>query len=233
MAFLTNENVNFNGVLSESLVINDVGGIKYLIVHDILSNLDKLRFLNLVNAYGGTLPIAAPTAGKHVVSFGGSVAGGDLTGIIGSGEYRLLVNVDGTDYDMTFDGNILTTFTDVLVAINGVVSGVAVASIDGGDVKIESLSTGVGSTVQISFVHFFNQMNGYVEVPRYSFPGVTTFEEALRLNTIPDQGETFWNTYHYMIRPIGAKPDLVSGNSTTVYWDGAVWRRLVDDVALV
>lgn len=80
-SFVTSENVKFNGTLDNAVVLKNAAGVRSLILWDNLNAADQTLLTTFVNAYGGTTPLAADTAGKMTVDFGGAAAGATATGL--------------------------------------------------------------------------------------------------------------------------------------------------------
>jgi len=82
--FTTNENVNFDGQLTESLVLEVIGSNKKLIQWNNIPTDIQLSLEDTINAYGGSLPIS-PKAGKSIINFNPAIIGTTSTGIVGAG----------------------------------------------------------------------------------------------------------------------------------------------------
>ena len=81
MTTVTQENVKFNGVLSNAAVLKTGGGSKTLILTDSLSAGDRAQLDAFVTEMGGANPLAGPTAGKMQVRFSTTPVGGTATGL--------------------------------------------------------------------------------------------------------------------------------------------------------
>lgn len=238
MAFLTDENAHFNGSLYQCLKVKTVGNVKHLILWNTISDLDRERLTTLINNYGGNVPLAGPIAGRHIVDMGGSVIGGNPTGLANDAtEYTATITIDGTNVmPITIVGSAAQTFTTLIGQITADLAAgtVGTASINGdGNIQVDSATTGLGSTVWIEDGDLFRSLTGFVEVSPADLPGADTFEEVLQLNRIPEHGKTFYDTYYYLIRKIGLKPNYTTYDSTLTYWDGTNWLRMIDDAVVV
>lgn len=80
MATITQENVKFNGTLDDAIVLRDVNNVRTLVLTDKLSAADLSRLEAFVDKYGSN-PLAAPTAGRSVVSFPANPVAGTSTGL--------------------------------------------------------------------------------------------------------------------------------------------------------
>lgn len=80
-AWITSENVKFNGTLDNAAVLKNSGGVRSLVLWDDLPVADQSLLTTFIDDHGGTLPLAGPTAGFQTVDFGGAVIGGNSTGL--------------------------------------------------------------------------------------------------------------------------------------------------------
>lgn len=80
-AWVTSENIRFNGTTLEAAVLKTDGANRTVILWDNLTSGDQALLTNFVNTYGGTLPLAGPTSGVQTVEFGKTVVGGTATGL--------------------------------------------------------------------------------------------------------------------------------------------------------
>lgn len=80
-SFVTQENVKFNGVLDNAVILSQVGPTKELILWDSLSVADQSNLTKFINDRGGMSPLAGPTSGSQLINFGGSIVGGNSTGL--------------------------------------------------------------------------------------------------------------------------------------------------------
>ena len=110
-AFVSPQNVKFNGTLSDAVVFNNAAGIRTLALWADLPGVDQQHLIDLAAQYGNTIPLASPvganqdlvlrsgvvgststglnavavlTAGKATVDLGTSKAGTDLSGLSSS-----------------------------------------------------------------------------------------------------------------------------------------------------
>jgi len=103
------------------------------------------------------------TAGIWTVDMGGSVSGGDSTGLANDAcsSYTFTVEVDGgATQTVSVSGNDAQTFSDLIDEINDDLSG-ATASISGGDIVITSSTSGKLSSVEITSDSLFACLTGY------------------------------------------------------------------------
>lgn len=117
-SYVTNENVNFDGILTPSIVIENV------------------------------------TNGFQLASFGGTVTGGGSTGLSNDATIytaTVLVNdspgaAAGTPVAVSVVGSAAQTYTNLIVELNADLGANATASIEGGNIKIESDTVGAAAT---------------------------------------------------------------------------------------
>lgn len=76
-----NQNVKFNGVLENAVVLKNAGGFKTLILSDDLSAADLATLTAFVNSLGGDAPLAAPVAGTATARFPAATVGATATGL--------------------------------------------------------------------------------------------------------------------------------------------------------
>lgn len=81
MALVTvDQNVKFNGTLEDVVVLKVDGDDRTVVLWEQLSELDKALLTSMVDDFGGSAPLAAPTAGFAAVDFKGAL-GTDPTGL--------------------------------------------------------------------------------------------------------------------------------------------------------
>jgi len=234
---ITDENILFNEILTPSIVLKDDAGIRYLIPVASLDATDLARVHNMYDKYGSFPSVAS--AGSQVVDFGGTVVGGNPTGLANDATvYSCTVTVDGVAVPIAITGSAAQTFTTLVSEIDTDLGAVATATIDAGDIKIESATTGFDSTVVITPGNIFSSATGFVAFMASSsgVGAAADFLAAFDLEIIPNLSQTFTATYGGVIKQVGAKPIILAGgpnvDSTDVYWNGTDWVRLVDDAAI-
>lgn len=79
--WVTAENIKFDGTTTDVAVLKDANNVRSVVIWDNLSTADQTFLTTLVDAFGGTVPLAGPTAGVQKVLFTGTLAGGDATGL--------------------------------------------------------------------------------------------------------------------------------------------------------
>lgn len=80
-AWVTSENVKFNGTLENAAVLKTSGGVRTLVLWDSLTVADQALLTSFIDNHGGTLPLAGPTSGFQIADFAGAVVGGNATGL--------------------------------------------------------------------------------------------------------------------------------------------------------
>lgn len=97
---------------------------------------------------GGTSTGLGLTAGYQVATFSVAKAGGDATGLTNDATaYTTTITVDGVAKSISVVGSAAQTFTALLSEINTDLGASATATLDAGNIKITSATTGVTSTV--------------------------------------------------------------------------------------
>lgn len=80
-SWVTSQNVRFDGSFQNAAVLDVTNNVRSLILWDELSVADQLLLTDVVNQFGGTTPIASPTAGNTTVKYGSAVTGSTATGL--------------------------------------------------------------------------------------------------------------------------------------------------------
>jgi flagellin len=213
-----NQNVKFNGVLENAVVLKNSGGFKTLILSDDLSAADLATLTAFVNSLGGDAPLAAPVAGTATARFPAATVGGTATGLsavaaatagiatvnlggtaiagnasglssavgtagsqrvnlepgkVGANAtglannattYTATITVDGVARPISIVGSAAQTFTTLLAELNTDLGPTAVATLSGGDLKVESVTFGTASRVRIVDGTLFAALTGFVAV---------------------------------------------------------------------
>ena len=79
-AYVLPVNIQFNGDLTDAVHIKTVGVDRSYLPWNSLAPRDRVRLDEMIQAYGGNLPVP-PTKGKQIVDFGGAVVGGNSPGL--------------------------------------------------------------------------------------------------------------------------------------------------------
>lgn len=79
--FVTSQNVKFNGVMDNAVLLDTAGSVRSLILSDELSLADQETLFNFITANGGALPLAGPTAGVASATFPAATVGATATGL--------------------------------------------------------------------------------------------------------------------------------------------------------
>jgi flagellin len=105
-AYVTAENVKFNGTTDNAVVLKNTAGVRSLILWDKLSTIDQNVLDALIVSYGGVVPLAGPTAGKLTFDYKGTVVGTNPTGLsnISATAGFATVNVGGAVAGATVTG---------------------------------------------------------------------------------------------------------------------------------
>ena len=119
----------------------------------------------LLAALAAFTPISVETSGYQEVDFTVSKAGGDATGLANDATvYTASVVVDGgASQPIAVTGSAAQTYTTLLAELNADTTG-AVWSIEGGNLRCTSSSTGSGSTVAITTGTVFTTLTNYSAV---------------------------------------------------------------------
>lgn len=216
-AYVTAENVKFNGTTDNAVVLRNSAGVRSLILWDKLSTLDQTILDTIITAYGGVTPLAGPTSGQHTLSFNGTVVGANATGLsnaaatagyatinVGGAKsgasvsglataagtqgyqvvnyspsktgasttgllndttaYTATIVVDGVSIPVSVVGSTAQTFTTLVAGINTALGSAAVASVTGGEIRVTSASFGTTSSVSITPGTLFPTVSGYIKV---------------------------------------------------------------------
>ena len=226
-----------------------------MILWDDISTPDQQKLIDLVAQYDENIiaPVGSPgTGGSPPVAF----AGWHTVKLVGGGTDSGLAN-DGTVYSVTVTrtvaggspldpipttqtigivGSNAQTFATVVSELDAAAEGVTV-SLDTGNIRFEHDTAGLGTTVEIQVggggIPLFtpaSPLNGFggFFVKR---AGVDTALEMFQQNR-NNANVLFSDCYQLYVRP--AKPPIgVSPNDINrTYFDGTIWRRLVDDAPI-
>lgn len=165
------------------------------------------------------------------VSFDTAVAGSG-----GAAQLTATITVDGTPIAIDIDGDLAQTFTNLVSQINIDLGVAATMTIDGGNLKVTSASTGQSSTVSMTDGGLFAALNGFVKFDS-SVQGLgvmATIMDAAMYELLPN-GKTYYETYRGMFKELGSKPEGQGGGpfnmETAIYHNGTGWVHMHDDSA--
>ena len=118
----------------------------------------------ITSASYGTLSTVTTVDGTLLATTTGFVSISAQVNGSGATSYTATVTIDGVAYPLTVNPLTVTTFTQLLAYINGVITTNGTASISGGDVRITSASFGITSKVRITPGTLFPALVGYTNV---------------------------------------------------------------------
>lgn len=256
-AWVTSENVKFNGALDNAVVLKNSSGVKTLILWDSLSTDDKQTLIDVVTAYGGATPLAGPVAGNATVGFSGAVGGtatglsnvatatagkatiniggahiaADASGLTATRQYTANVYIDKAHLvTAKFTGAAGNTIQHVIDEINTDLGSFATAALVGGNIVITSATTGLASTVAINDVDLFRSVAGFVAVT--SQAGAVDLTDVFK-TVRSANGTALWNKFDVLF--VGSKPAVppyVKHHPDFRYFDGSAWKYLDNDAVL-
>jgi hypothetical protein len=154
----------------------------------------------------------ATVAGTQTVDFGGTVVGGNATGLANDATtYTATIVVDGVSFAVSVVGSAAQTFTTLITEINADLPGTP-AAISGGDIVVTSAVTGNSSFILITDGTLFSTLTGYV-VLSAAVDGGTG--EALKGQTL-DNGANAYKAYvsAYEVYDTGANETIVTSKYT-------------------
>jgi hypothetical protein len=186
--------------------------------------------------------LAPGTQGYQDVVFTTSFAGGDATGLVGTGPFQAHVFVDGDSFLISITAASAPTYTALLAQINAQLLGAAVATfisttlLPFDTIHIESASIGLGSTVIIQDINLFSNLADAPAIVQLPVNGTSTTYTATftldginyDISVLGDDAQTFGdlvNAINPQISGFGAIA-IVGGNldvtSTSVGTDSTV-----------
>lgn len=192
--FVTSENVKFDGTTQNAVVLKNSAGVRSLVLWDNLNAADQAMLTTFINAYGGTTPLAAPTAGVLTANFNGSVVGANATNLsnaantagtstinVGGAKlgtdttglpnttatFAALAAVDGKVITINVTGSAAQTFTTLVTELNADLGANATAALSGGNIVITSATTGLNSSVVLFDTgNLFSKLTGYTGITK-------------------------------------------------------------------
>lgn len=226
--------VKFDGNPVDAAVLKDSGGVRAVVVWDAIPVSDQLIITELVDAYGGDAPLAAPVGGYQAVLFTSARLGATATGLANDATvYTVTVTVDGTAYPVSVVGSAAQTFTNLITEIDADLTG-ATTTLVGGNLRVTSDTTGLTSSVVISSDNLFRHLTAFVRIDSAKV-GVDDLVEAMTVYKASN-GEYIVNLVS--VKHIGDKPPVGVGVQHTpeyLYFGGTpeTWRYLDDDTEFV
>ncbi|MGZ8924625.1 MAG: beta strand repeat-containing protein [Nitrososphaeraceae archaeon] len=134
---------------------------------------------------GDATGLAADTAGYQTVNVGGAKVGGDATGLANDATtYTASINVDGVAKAISVVGSAAQTFTDLLTEINTDLAAAATITIEAGNLKVTSATTGGASSVAITDTDLFATLTGYVAIPAAVAGTSTTYTASISVDGV-------------------------------------------------
>jgi len=177
-AYVTPQNVKFDGTTENAVVLSTSGGVRKLILWDDLSVADQDIVIGFVNANGGTAPSTTPaSAGKAELNYGSAVGstatglnngtaatagrqdalfttvvGSTATGLANDATaYTATITVDGVAKPISVVGSAAQTFTALISEIQADLGASATIAAQGTTaLRVTSATTGTSSTVAIA-----------------------------------------------------------------------------------
>jgi hypothetical protein len=197
------------------------------------------------NASASGLAADVPaTAGYQVVNVGGAKVGGGPTGLANDATvYTVTVTIDATGGNfvksVNITGSTAQTYTTLLSEINTDLGVNGTATLDAGNIKITSATTGATSSVAITADTLFSVLPGYVEIPAavagaainittYTATIVVDSAGTIHTQSISIAGGTAFPTYgdiisaltaqsggFYTVTALGAGNNIIITSATT------------------
>ncbi len=121
------------------------------------------QYIQQYNIANGYVP-GSGTSGYQQVTFNPVITGATATGLDPVTTYTADVQVDGVTYPVAVLGSSAATFTDLIGLLNTTLSGIAVASIASGALRITSDTVGESSTVLIVDTDLFSNLANYTAI---------------------------------------------------------------------
>lgn len=125
---------------------------------------EKFSFKNLKDDFfDDNATPAAATSGFQIVNYGATVVGTNPNGKA-AGTYTASIVVDGTAIPISYTSAGGETFTQLVNAINTDLGVSAIATITGGNIRIQSSTIGSASTISITDTNLFAGTTGFVTI---------------------------------------------------------------------
>lgn len=148
--------IHLEGLEYNSFLVEPAPVVQFqCIATNVVSN--QLTFVNAYNITGvnssqkkWTVPDKLLSSGYQTIAFGSPRIGSSSTGLLSGTTYTSTVTVDGVNIPISVPGLSASTFTDLLVLLNGALGGAASASLLNGNIIITSSSVGYASTINIT-----------------------------------------------------------------------------------
>lgn len=145
-------------------------------IQDITVNISYGAFALARKGFGLPL-ILGDSHGSQLWLFSNSTDTTSPSGLTADTDYTATITVDGHDQNITVTGADGQTIDDVITLINTGLADIAIASfIPGGNggIKIESTTTGIGSSISIQDTDLFSSLPGIKPSPEDPIPGCET-----------------------------------------------------------
>lgn len=145
-------------------------------------------------------------------------------------QYTASIVVDGVAKPVSVQGSAVLTFTLLLAAINTALGSAGTAAISGSTITVTSATTGTASTVRIIDGNLFSSLAGY-KGHQEAVDGITDLVAAMK--AVKVGSASLYDEFKVVV--VGAKPALPAVPAALpktlafTYWNGSVWKYLVDD----
>lgn len=114
--------------------------------------------------FDNNLEPATSTAGYQIASYGGSITASTNPAGLSAQVYTATVVVNGISHAVSINGATITTFADLITAIQNSLGSVATVSLVGGNIQVTSTTIGSASTVLITDTNLFRSTTGFVSL---------------------------------------------------------------------
>lgn len=114
--------------------------------------------------FDNNLDPATSTNGYQIASYGGSITASTNPAGLSAQVYTATIVVDGTSHAVSVNGSTITTFADLVTAIQNSLGSVATVSLVGGNIQVTSATIGGASTVLITDTNLFSSSTGFVSL---------------------------------------------------------------------
>jgi hypothetical protein len=188
---------------------------------------------------GGNIVITSATTGKtsSVRVYDTGFLFALMTGYVGITStdgvdpttYTATIVVDGVTKSVSAAGNTMQTFTTLVAALNTALGAAGTAAIAGGAITVTSATTGTSSSVAITDGNLFKNVAGFTTISD-AVAGATDLVAEMQKAKVG--GASLYD--EFKVISVGLKPALPAVPAALpktlafTYWNGTVWKYLVD-----
>lgn len=246
--YLTAQPFNWDETTKQAILLDSsaaITGVKRSIRWEACDEYDRQRVHDLLTGYNDRA--AAPVAeanivtgfiaarAYHTLDFGGSVVGGNSTGLVSGEIYTASVVVNGTETVISIDGANGLTFTALLATIDGIIPSTVDTVIFDGNIEFTSATAAAGQVVEVFDQNLFSSCEGAsLDLSKEIRVGVTTIGDVFDLN-YKDGYQTYTDLLIGALSTVSNKSHRSARSVNDVYYNHGTgtWLLVYTDVAPV